>query len=351
MTLVGGNINQLRAHIRKEKRNFTWTIQMFLSMIVLCAMSENFPPSDLSIKELFAYAVSGFSVALSMIMSIMYYVKRSKRFVGGTIFELVGATLLLGLWIGAAVIIQDPKNDIASTIDLSTGVEFVDEANLYFFTWFALFSNVYLVASFFRDVTTINYRMLGWISVLLTSLILLGISRHLTEDICDADDGVICFRIKYASVASGVASFIAFVASVLTYQSKITSNTGVVLVSPNALVYPFGAVLLTSSDGPGRTLGTIYFTVWIGSIVSILLLICEFNDVFLDGEDMRESQQESEGKAQTGDSAQKILASLSDAETPVPKTGTNSNPEIVDPTFPSRVRSTVKQSYGNMFRT
>lgn len=110
-------------------------------------------------------------------------------------------------------------------------------------------------------------------------------------------------------------------------------------------------MLLTSSDGPGRTLGTIYFTVWIGSIVSILLLICEFNDVFLDGEDMRESQQESEGKAQTGDSAQKILASLSDAETPVPKTGTNSNPEIVDPTFPSRVRSTVKQSYGNMFRT
>jgi len=294
---------------------------MFLSMIVICAMSESFPPSDMNNYELFAYAVSGFSVALSLIMSIMYYVERSKKFVGGTIFELVGATILLGLWIGAAVIIQDPKNDIASTIDFSTGVEFVDEANLYFFTWFALFTNVLLVASFFRDVTTVNFRMLGWISVLATSMILLGVSRHLTDDICNADDGVMCFRIKYASVVSGAAGFIAFIASGLTYQSKMSSRSGLVLASPNAVLYPFSAALLTSSDGPGRTLGTLYFMIWIGSVISVLLLIGEFNGMFLDKEDMREtiasdSQQENEGGGvQTEDntssiSVEKILESL-----------------------------------------
>jgi len=325
---------------------------MFLSMIVICAMSESFPPSDMNNYELFAYAVSGFSVALSLIMSTMYYVERSKRFVGGTIFELVMATILLGLWIGAAVIIQDPKNDIASTIDFSTGVEFVDEANLYFFTWFALFTNVFLVASFFRDVTTVNFRMLGWISVLATSMILLGVSRHLTDDICNADDGVMCFRIKYASASSGASGFIAFIASVLTYQSKITSRSGLVLASPNAVAYPFGAVLLTSSDGPGRTLGTIYFTVWIGSIISILLLIGEFNEVFLDEEE--DERETIVSDPQTRDNAQKILDSLA-AEIPVSTTDSSSDLEISSkapskaPSIPMRVRSTVQKSYSHMF--
>jgi len=321
---------------------------MFLSMIVICAMSESFPPSDMNNYELFAYAVSGFSVALSLIMSIMYYVERSKKFVGGTIFELVGATILLGLWIGAAVIIQDPKNDIASTIDFSTGVEFVDEANLYFFTWFALFTNVLLVASFFRDVTTVNFRMLGWISVLATSMILLGVSRHLTDDICNADDGVMCFRIKYASASGGASGFIAFIASVLTYQSKITSRSGLVLASPNAAAYPFGAVLLTSSDGPGRTLGTIYFTIWIGSIISILLLIGEFNEVFLDKEE--DEREPIVFDSQTEDNPQKILDSLA-AEIPVATTDSSSDLEISSkaPSIPMRVKSTVQKSYSHMF--
>jgi len=41
-------------------------------------------------------------------------------------------------------------------------------------------------------------------------------------------------------------------------------------------------VVLTSTNGPGHTLGTIYFTIWIGSGISCLLLIGEYNELFVD---------------------------------------------------------------------
>ena len=42
-------------------------------------------------------------------------------------------------------------------------------------------------------------------------------------------------------------------------------------------IFDCASVVLTSASGPARDLGTINFTIWTGAIVSILLLIGEFN--------------------------------------------------------------------------
>ena len=51
-------------------------------------------------------------------------------------------------------------------------------------------------------------------------------------------------------------------------------------------------MVLTSASGPGRTLGTIYITVWTGAIISTLLLVGEFNEIFLDKEEETEERME-----------------------------------------------------------
>lgn len=281
-------MQRMKEIVRKARRNWTWTVHMFLSLVVMCSILDGFPLSSLSHMELFAFSVSCFSLVVSLMMAAMHYIESSKKFVGGTLFELVMALMLLGLWIAAVVVIQDPRHDIASTVG-PTGAEVILQANLYLFTWSALFCNVYLVGSFFRDYRTYDFRVMGWVSVLAASLMLLGISNHLHEGICNVDDGVMCFRTQYSIVAGIIVSVISFIASVLSYKSRVSPKLGLILASPNSAIYAFGVVVLTSASGPGRTLGTIYITVWTGAIISILLLIGEFNEIFLDEKETMET--------------------------------------------------------------
>lgn len=280
-------MERMRVSIRKARHNWTWTIHSFLSLSVMCALLDSFPIVDMTAMELIAFGISCFSLVVTTIISAMHYNEYSKEFVGGTLIELAMAVVLQALWIVAAIVIQDPENDIASTID-TTGVELIKQANLFFFTWFTLFCNVYLVASFFRDYKTYDLRVVCWVSLLAISLMLLGIASHLVDGICDVDEGAMCFRTKYAMASGAVVASISLIGSVLSYMYKVSPNVGLILSSPTAAIYSFGVAMLTSSNGPARTLGTIYFTIWIGSIISILLLIGEFNKIFLNGNEAEE---------------------------------------------------------------
>jgi len=255
---------------------------------VMCSFVNSFPVIDMTVMEAIAFGISGFSLTVTIIISLMYYNTFSKKIVGGTIFELAMAVVLQGLWIVAAVIIQNPENNIASTIEDSTGIELVQHANLYFFTWLVLFCNMYLTASFFRNYKTYDLRVVCWVILLAGSLMLLGMASHLKDGICDVNEGAMCFRTKYAMVSGTVVAIISLIGSVLSYMYKVSPSLGLVLTSPTAAIYTFGVAMLTSSKGPAQSLGTIYFTVWIGSIISILLLIGEFNRIFLNGNEAEE---------------------------------------------------------------
>merc|ERR1740124_314951 len=255
--------------------------------------------SNLSTMELFAFVVPCISIVISMIMSAMHYIEHFKKFVSGTLFELAMALILLSLWISIAVVIQDPRNDIASTTHPS-GVEWIKQPNLYFFTWSALFCNVYLFGSFFREYKTYDLRVVGWISLLAASLMLLTVLSYLKGGICDADNGVICLRTKYGIVSSAIASGISLIASVLSYVSKVSPRLGLVIVSPTAAIYSFCVVMLTSASGPGSAIGTIYFMTWIGVTISVLLLIGEFNDNFLYEEEVNDTDSQLVTKVQMG---------------------------------------------------
>ena len=150
------------------------------------------------------------------------------------------AVLLKGLWIAATVVINNPKNNIASSVDPTTGVEVVNQANIYFFTWFVLFCNAYLVGSFYRDFGTFEWRVLGWVTMFATSLMQVGTVNHLKHGICDADDGVICFRTKYALISSIVVVIISLSGTVISCMYKLSPSLGLILVSPNAAIYIFG---------------------------------------------------------------------------------------------------------------
>jgi len=122
---------------------------------------------------------------------------------------------------------------------------------------------------------------LGWVFLYLVSIILLGMSSFLKSGICSIDHEMRCRRTNYAVAIGVLVGFLSTAALALFYYSKMTPNISLFLSSVSAVLYGFGVVMLTSVSGPARNLGTIYFTTWIGAVLSFLLLIDSLKEMFV----------------------------------------------------------------------
>ena len=78
----------MRGNIRKVRCHRAWTMQTLLSVINIFSIPEDFPLSNLSTMELFAFVVPCISIIILMIMSAMHYIEYFKKIVSGTLFEL-----------------------------------------------------------------------------------------------------------------------------------------------------------------------------------------------------------------------------------------------------------------------
>merc|ERR1712176_507118 len=186
------------------------------------------------------------------------------------------AVIPLCLWVVGTVFIQNPKNAIASYIEESDGSENIAYANLFFFSWIVLFFNTHLVASIFRDYSTYDPQLSGWLLLFTTSLVLLGMSATLKDSICQTSPGGrICHRTRFAIAIGAICSILSFVAVVLVCWS-IMGAVSYLLIS----FVCSGVFILTSASGPATDLGTMYLSSWVGAIVSSLLFIGGVQELF-----------------------------------------------------------------------
>merc|ERR1719491_2134898 len=119
----------------------------------------------------------------------------------GTIFELFSAIIPLSLWIVGTAFIQNPYNSFSSNVDLDPsgdGNEQIEYANLFFFSWIVLFSNTFLVGSIFRDYGSYDPQISGWLILMVSSVVLMGMATTLRADICDMNESIVCRRTGYA---------------------------------------------------------------------------------------------------------------------------------------------------------
>jgi len=277
------------------KRFRLWVIHTLLSLSITCAMTDDFPRSERNRKQKFVLGVSCVSLIISFIESAVHCFKSTKRYFVGNLFEFASSFILLLLWTIASVVILGPQNTIGNAID-KIGVEFIYNANLYFLTWLSLLSNLHLVASFFHHVKSCDPRILGWILLFFASLILLGISSYLKNGVCSSliEHEMRCRRTKYAISVGAINGIVCVCVLGLCYKKRKEEKRGnklsyapqinLFLSLCSAGLYGFGVVMLTSVGGPARSLGTIYFTTWIGAVLSSLLFLDSFKEVFI-GED------------------------------------------------------------------
>lgn len=270
------------------ERFSAWALHTLISLTVLCAIADSYPPSQRDEKEKFALATACISLSLSFLVTIAHIFRGMRKHFVGTILEMLFAVMPLSLWVVSAVLIQNPANGLASTIDEETGFEDIQFANLYFAGWLILFSNMHLIASIFRDNNNYDAQISGWMLFFTSSMVLMGMSLTLKDGICKRDNTIICHRVTLAIVTGGIGAGLSLISMLLLACGKMVVLASLFFGFVSAGVYIFSVIFLTAASGPASSVGTMYFSIWGGTALSSLLFIGALQDAFLGESEIEE---------------------------------------------------------------
>merc|ERR1719491_709102 len=117
--------------------------------------------------------------------------------------------------------IQNPESWFSSRVDPATGFEEIQYANLFFFSWAVLFSNVYLVSAIFVNSSLYNPDLTIWVLLLSVSITLCGVSVTLKSDICALDNAMTCRRTNLGIATGAIVSVLALSSAILTGFDKM----------------------------------------------------------------------------------------------------------------------------------
>lgn len=259
----------------------SWITHTTLATICLISISDARKPSDRDPKDMVVLFTSLASVLLGSAMVTANCVERLNRLLIGNICELLTSLLLVVLWLMSVVFLHNPNNEMATIVSMG-GLELITYANLYFSGWFSFFSAVFLISSIYRDKEAHDPKLRNWFLLFSTSMILMGTSSYLHDDICNDRPGVMCNRTNFAIAIGAIAGFTAAAAILcLTCMKQVNPLIDLVLSGVCAVFYFFGVTILTSASGPARSIGTMYFAVWGGAGLSWALFVTTFKQLFL----------------------------------------------------------------------
>jgi len=242
-----------------------WCVHTLLSLTVLCSVLDYIPKNARDEKAQYAIIASSISFGLSFLTVFGHLIVPVRKKLVGTLLEMILAIMPLSLWIVGTIMIQNPESWFASRVNVETGFEEIQYANLFFFSWAALFSNVYLVSAIFVNMPTYNPDLVIWVLLFSVSATLCGSTTTLRSDICALDDAVTCRRTTAGIAIGAVMSVLSFNAVLMTGFDKMLATVHLVVAFVCLGLSICGVVFLTSASGPAVTMGSIYFSVWGGA--------------------------------------------------------------------------------------
>jgi len=246
-------------------------------------------PSDRSAKDTVILVTSLCSVFVGGMMVAANCVERLNRLVVGNICEVILALVLLVLWLSSVIFLHNPNNEIATSMSFG-GEEIINFANLYFAGWCSFFSSMYVLASIFSDKESFDPKLKNWFLLFTTSMILLGTSSYIKDEVCAERPQIICDRDKFAIAIGAIISFLSVVAILcLTCMKKPQALVDFVLSGVASTAYILCVILLTSASGPAQEIGTQYFASWAGIAFSFSLFVDSFGELFLTEDDVNEA--------------------------------------------------------------
>lgn len=242
-----------------------WFVHMLLSLTVLCATLDYIPSAERGEKEKYTIITSAVSLGLSFLAVFGHLIVPIRKLLVGTLVEMVMAIIPLSLWIVGTIMIQNPESWFASRVEEETGFEEIVYANLFFFSWAVLFSNIYLVSAIFVNSSLYNPDLIIWVLLFSVSAALTGISSTLKSYICEMDDVKTCRRTNFGLAIGSIVTALAATAVVLTGTDKMLATVHLTIGFLSLVLYILGVVFLTSASGPAVTMSSMYFATWGGA--------------------------------------------------------------------------------------
>jgi len=245
-----------------------WFVHMLLSLTVLCATLDYIPKDQRNEHEMYAIITSAISFGISFIVTFGHLIVPVRKILVGTLVEMVMSIIPLSLWLVGTILIQNPNDWFASTVDPDTGFEDIQYANIFFFSWAVLFSNIYLTSSVFVNSKDYNPDLIIWALLFSVSGTLCGISGTLKSYICEKDDISTCWRTTFAIAMGATIMGLSLIALILCGMNKLPSWLHLTIGTVSLASYMTGVVFITSASGPAVTMSSMYFATWGGAFFS-----------------------------------------------------------------------------------
>lgn len=276
-------------------RFVAWAALLFCSIISLAAKVTDTWDAPRATDEWFVIVVSAISIGCAFCAIMGYAIARWKF--PGSVFEGLFAVVAQLAWICGMPVIMDPGRSIAvskgtsyeaagGTHIMLEGEEdrvaadftYIRNANIYFFSWLSTIAIVYICGRFARAIT-IRHNAASWTGLwylsTLASLVVLIDSIELFRAFdCVKDDlgSGLCLSTTYALSLGCVGTLLGFIASLLATFAMFPQWAELLLSILIFCLYMAGVTMITFNDGPGTSIGNLYFATWMGTGVAAFVL-------------------------------------------------------------------------------
>lgn len=274
-------------------RFVAWAALLFCSIISLAAKVTDTWDSPRATDEWFVIVVSAVSIGCAFFAIMGYAIARWKF--PGSVFEGLFAVMAQLTWICGMPVIMDPGRSIAVSKGRSyelgetqlilegeekVGADFtyIRNANIYFFSWLSTIATVYICGRFARAIT-IRHNVASWTGLwylsTLASLVVLVDSVELFKAFdCVKDDlgSGLCLSTTYALSLGCVGTLLGFIASLLATFGMFPQWAELLFSILIFCLYMAGVTMITFNDGPGTSIGNLYFATWMGTGVAAFVL-------------------------------------------------------------------------------
>ena len=251
-----------------------WAALLVFSSVCLAAHASSLDSSKTS-SEKWVLAMLSISLTFSFFGVVAYSMAKDK-FVGQTA-EGGLAGILLIFWCAGLPTIMNPNTGIAI---IGIGVETdIKNSNLYFFSWISFMCVLYILGHYSQEVTgrefsqEVSPKNAKWGGLFATSIVLLASAAQIFIDAGCKDFKIegYCGRTSYAISLGAIGMVFPAIIIFMTQKGKLNAMCENISTAIMLIIFVFGVGFITFGNGPATRVSNLYFSTWIGFIITVLL--------------------------------------------------------------------------------
>lgn len=218
-------------------------------------------------------ALASISFGLSALICIGQLITAVREKIVATKTEGMLILVLVVLWCLAIPVIMSPGNGLALR-----DARIVD-ANLYFASWAAFASALFMFASYGQGTGRFDsvFASRWWLCLLISSAITLSATLRLKNELTACSGSARreqCRELRMGVALSGFSSAVAGGLILLGYTQSMSDMSGMIGLAASILVLVAWSVCvayLTFDGGPGSNVGNLFFGTWVSFVLSLYL--------------------------------------------------------------------------------